>query len=621
MRTSFAETRNDPRAVLYTRCTIDLGARTSRVEDVPCRNLEEVLGGFGRTFQMLAERAVSNAYSPENPLIVTTGVLTGSTVMTGLRTYFSAYSPLKVSNKGLPSAFWATGSGKFGSKFRWTGMDELVLEGRASEPVMIVLRPGEQGPVIELKPAEDLRGLECHQKIMRLQREYPDAHFAVIGPGGENYENCYYGAVALSTENQLKSGDDKCRFAGRGGMGSVMGYKNVLAIVAQAPDQLGKLSPLVRDLNKEIATGPGSRKLREKNKGGLGGTWANYDILEKFDMVPQNNFRPKGDGKDKLMMRDAVEPNFAIKAESCFRCGINCHKNVYDKSPDGSRGRFRAKFDYEAVNLLATNIGIHDPDQNADLIIMCDSLGMDNVSMPTTLAYVLDYNERHPDKPILNGATFGDFEKVRELIEATGRGQCPEIGRGVKRLSEKLGETGYAMHAKGVEYAAYQPDSNPGYPWTIAGTHMSFGTYLLYALEKDPSLEYWTKAITERAMLIVRDDMLGVCKFSFLSPDNAAALVKEAIGFELTGQELLAATRRAYFRALWLERRQGFQRADYTMPDEVFDRPNDKLGIPSFVTREFFAELSERVWAVFDKEIAAIAPPANAASALAGNPK
>lgn len=605
MRTSFQEAHNDPRAVFYSRCTIDLGTRTNRIEDVPCRNVEDVLGGFGRSFQMLAERTVTAAYSPENPLIVTTGVLTGSTVMTALRAYFSAYSPLKVSNKGLPAAFWATGSGKFGSKLRWTGLDELVLEGRASEPVMIVVRHSPQGPTVEIKPAGELLGLKCHQKIMRLRDQYPDAHFAVIGPGGENYQNCYYGAVALSTENQLKSGDDKCRFAGRGGMGSVMGYKNVLAIVAQAPDRLGKLAPAVRDINKEIATGPGSRKLREKNKGGLGGTWANYDILEKFYMVPQNNFRPKGDDKAKLMMRDAVEPQFVIRAESCFRCGINCHKNVYDKNPDGTRGRFRAKFDYEPVNLLSTNIGIDNPEQNADLIIAVDGLGMDSVSLGTTISYVLEYNERHPDKPILNGATYGDFEKVKELVEATGRGHCPEIGQGVKRLSEKLGETGYAMHAKGVEYAAYQPDSNPGYPWTIAGTHMSFATYLLYALEKDPSLDYWTKAITERAMLIVRDDMLGICKFSFLSADNAAALVKEAIGFEVTGQEIVAATRRAFMRGLWLERRQGFERAEYTMPDEVLDRPNDKVALAPFVTREFFNELSERVWAVFDKEMAA----------------
>lgn len=604
MRTAFGEARNDPGAVFYTRCTIDLTSASSRIDEVPCRNLEDVLGGFGRAFQTLAERNVTDAYSPENLLVVTTGVLTGSTVMTGLRTFFSSYSPLKVSEKGLPSAFWATGSGNFGSKMRWTGLDELVLEGRASEPVFILLKYTERGPVVELRPAGDLRGLECHEKIMKLHGAYPEAHFAVIGPGGENYQNCYYGAVALSTDNQLKSGDDKCRFAGRGGMGSVMGYKNVLAIVAETSDRLGKLTPLVRDINKEIATGPGSRKLREKSKGGLGGTWANYDILEKYYFVPQNNFRPKGDDKAKLMLRDAVEPQFSIKAESCFRCGINCHKNVYDKNPDGSRGRFRAKFDYEPVNLLSTNIGIHHPDQNADLIIAVDGLGMDNISLGTTVAYVLDYNERHPEKPILNGATFGDFEKIKELIHEVGHGRCPQIGRGVKRLSRQLGETGYAMHSKGMEYPAYQPDTNPGYPWAIAGGHMSMATHLIYALERDPSLEYWVKAITERALLFVRDDLLGLCKFSFVSPDHAAAAIQEELGLEVTGAELLAATRRAFVYALWLERRQGFEASEYTLPDEVFDRPNDKFGLPTFVTRDFFAQLSERVWAIFDREIA-----------------
>lgn len=606
MRSCFSGMRNDPSGVFYTRCTINLDSSKSQIADVPCRNVEDVLGGFARSFQMLADRKITAAYSPENPLIVTTGVLTGSTVMTALRTYFSAYSPLKVSNQGLPSAMWSTGSCKFGSKLRWTGLDELVLEGRSAEPVMIVLRRGPDGPTVEIKPADHLRGLECHQKIMRLRDEYPDAHFAVIGPGGENYENCYYGAVALSTENQLKSGDDKCRFAGRGGMGSVMGYKNVLAIVAQAPDQLEKLSPAVRDINKEAATGPGSRKLREKSKGGLGGTWANYDILEKFYFVPQNNFRPKADDKPKLMMRDAVEPQFSIKAESCFRCGINCHKNIYDKNPDGTRGGFRAKFDYEPVNLLSTNLGIHNPSHNADLIIACDSLGMDNVSLGTTISYVLDYNERHPDKPLLNGATFGDFEKVKELIEATGRGHCPEIGMGVKRLSEKLGETGYAMHSKGMEYPAYQPDTNPGYPWAIAGGHMSMATYMAYAVERDTSVDFWAKLITERGLLWVRDDMLGLCKFSFVSADGVCQAIKETIGFELTPQELTAATRRAFIYGLWLERRQGFEPSEYTLPAEVFDRPNEKLGLPAFISRKFFEELSERVWAVFDQEIAAV---------------
>ena len=597
---------SDPTRVLYTRCTVDLADETVSFSDVRCHNLEDVLGGFGRSFQQLATRNVTDAFSEENPLIVNTGILTGTNVMTGLRTYFSAYSPLKVSGRGLPAAMWSAGSGKFGSKLKWSGVDDIVIERRASRPLLLVIRASDGGPTATLEPAESLLGLHCYEKILALHETYRDGHFAVIGPAGEHYQHCYVAAVAMSTENLLKSGDDKCRWAGRGGMGSVMGSKNLIGIVAECPDQFTRPAPEIRAINKEIATGPGSRKFRETNKGGLGGTWANYEPLDRFSFVPELNFRPRGDGRAKKMYRSAVEPEFVIKAESCFRCGINCHKNVYESAAEGRAGSFRAKFDYEPLNLLSTNIGVDDPHQVWPLVALVDRLGMDAISVGTTIAYVLDYNERHPDAPILNGARFGDAAGVAELIEQAGTGLCPEVGRGVKRLSDALGEGGYAMHVKGLELPAYLPDTNPGYPWAIAGGHMSMATYMLLALEGDTSVEYWTKAITERGLYVVRDDLLGLCKFAMLNIDQAPQALAHEVGLEINKDELLAAVRRAFIRALWLERKQGYVREDYTLPSQVFDRPNPalKLSSPPFITRQFFDELSRRVWAVFDKETA-----------------
>ena len=602
---------SDPHSVLYNRCTVDLANGEISFAEVPCQNLEDVLGGFGRSFQFLARRDITDAYAADNPLVVNTGLLTGSNVMTGLRTYFSAYSPLKVSNKGLPAAMWSAGSGKFGSKLKWCGVDEVIIEHKSDQPVLLVIRGSDDanGPTAELRPADELLGLHCYEKIKALQPEYPDAHFAVIGPAGEHYEYCYFAAVALSTVNLLKSGDDKCRWAGRGGMGGVMGSKNLIGVVAEVKDKVVRLAPEIRDLNKEISTGPGSRKFREANRGGLGGTWANYEPLEEFYFVPQHNFRPRGDDRAKLMFRSTVEPQFVIKAESCFKCGINCHKNIYEKREDGSAGMFRAKFDYEPLNLLSTNAGIDDPHQVWPLVAKVDRLGMDSISIGTTIGYVLDYNERHPDAPILNGATFGDADKIGELIEQTGTGRCPEIGRGVKRLAESLGEPEYAMHCKGLELPAYLPDSNPGYPWAIAGGHMSMATYMLLALEGDTSVDYWARAITERGLYLVRDDLLGLCKFAMLNIDMAPQALKHEVGLDISKDDLLAAVRRAFVRALWLERKQGYERADYTLPAEVFDRPNRVLKVEPFVTREFFAALSEKVWAVFDRDIASLSSP------------
>ncbi|WP_432820873.1 aldehyde ferredoxin oxidoreductase N-terminal domain-containing protein [Trichloromonas sp.] len=286
MRIETSNPISSPSQVFYKRCTVDLATGATTFEDVPCGNLEDVLGGFGRSFQLLAKREIKEAYCPDNPLIVNTGLLTGSEIMTGMRTYFSAYSPLKHSDQGLPAAMWSAASGKFGNKLKWTGLDEIIFEKRADTPVYAVISEGASGPRLELKPAEHLLGLSTHEKIMTLYGEYPEAHFAAIGQAGENYREVFMGAVALSTENQLKTGDDKCRFAGRGGMGSLMGYKNLLALVAQGPDKRAKPSPEIAEINKEIVKGGGSARFQPISQGGNGGTWASYEVLQAFYAVP-----------------------------------------------------------------------------------------------------------------------------------------------------------------------------------------------------------------------------------------------------------------------------------------------------------------------------------------------
>jgi len=162
------------------------------------------------------------------------------------------------------------------------------------------------------------------------------------------------------------------------------------------------------------------------------------------------------------------------------------------------------------------------------------------------------------------------------------------------------------MHCKGIEFPAYLPNTDPGYPWAIAGGHMSMEAHLLLAREGDTSLEYWVKAITQRELYQVCDDMLGLCKFSAANPRSAAQILRHETGLEIAEEGLLAAVSRAYIRGLWLERKQGFERSEYTLPPEIFDRPNYKLCIGPFLTREFFSALSERIWAVSDREIAAL---------------
>lgn len=629
MRTLTKHPADHPELVLYRRATVELGTGAVRIEELPCRNLEEVLGGFGRSFQLLAERPLATAYCEENPLVVNVGLLTGTGAMTGLRTYFSGYSPLKGSRRGLPAAMWSAASGNFGPRLEGTGLDELVLEGRSPGPVYVLVREGEAGPVVELRPADHLRGLSTHDKIMALHREHEGAHFAAIGQAGEHWETNYMGAVAISTDNQLRSGDDKCRFAGRGGMGSLMGYKNVLALVARSSEKARGVSEAVKKVNLEVVRGGGSLRLQPLRRGGGGGTWGNYDVLQAFHAVPVNNFRPQGNDLPEKLFRAQVDLTHDVKEEACHRCGISCHNNVHERGADGKRGsspdlhppakrargggEFLAKFDYEPLNLLGTNLGIHDPGQAARLIKLGDNYGMDSITLGVTISYVLAWNERHPGRPLANGATFGEYEKIRALVVDAGEGRLPEVGRGSMRLSLQTGETSYAYHVKGLELPAYLPETNPGYAWAIAGGHMSMATYGLLTREGKTDLDSWVKGITRDKLAIVGFDMVGLCKFfdiaKGIATDKVVACLQSERGLTVTAAELAAAVRRAFLRGLALELRQGYTKEEYALPAEVFERPNPHLKLPGTVaTREFFDELSRRVWAAFEPELEGLLP-------------
>lgn len=602
----------EPHKIYYRRAIVDLKLGNIEIKNIACRNLEDVLGGFGRSFQDLAERKIEVAYTEKNPLIINTGLLTGSSAITGMRTYFSGYSPIKESRKGLPAVMWSASSGKFGAKFKWTGLDELILENRSEKPVYLVISEGQSGPEVEIIAAQHLLGLTTHEKVMALQKDYDDAHFAVIGQAGENWKTVYMGAVALSTENQLKSKEDKSRFAGRGGMGSLMGYKNVLAVVAQSKDKLKPLTPEIKTVNLNVINGGGSTRLQPISRGGGGGTWAGYDFMQPFHAIPVNNFRPKGNDLPEKLFRENVEKEFFLKSEACFRCGITCHNNVYERKSDGTAGKFLAKFDYEPLNLLSTNIGIHDARKAASLIHLADNYGMDAISLGATISYVLSYNERHPEEPILNGATFGDYDKIKELVVQTAEGKCSDIGCGVKRLSESTGETSYAYHVKGLELPAYLPETNPGYAWSIAGGHMAMATYGLLTREGKSDVDSWVTAITDEKLQIVGFDMIGLCKFFDIAKGICTQMVEDCLlsehGLKVSAADIRTSVRKAFLRGLALELRQGYSKDEFCLPAEIFDNPNPHIKLPRIATHEFFDALSKRVWKIFEPEMEDLFP-------------
>jgi aldehyde:ferredoxin oxidoreductase len=586
-----------------SRYHVDLASRTVRLEQVPCEDLEDALGGIARATKLLAGIEVGDPYAPSAPLVMNLGLLSGTRVMTGLRTFFHGYSPLKVAESGAPGLMWSAGSGHFGTKLRGLGVAEVMFTGRAERPTLLRLTSdGNGGPArFEFLDAADLAGRTVNDRVQDLHGRYPEAHFAVIGPAAEHYESVRYAAIALSTDNQLESGDPKPRFCGRGGFGGVMASKNLYAIAADGPDP-GRARGL-RDINREINLGEGSARYRDLEHD-RGGTWRTMKMMQEAQSLPEFNFAPTGTDASVPLLRPSVEDGpYVIRAEGCYLCGIRCHKNVYDAEPDGEPGLFRAKVDFEPITLLSSNLGIFDPDAALTFIEMTDELGLDSISLGVTLGYAMDYNRRN-DGALCGGLSFGDVEGVAAAIEDVAAGRLAEIGQGVKRLADGTGETAYAMHSKGLEYPAYQPHTNPGFPWALAGGHMSMRTFFLYVIERETGVDYWVDAITNRGPLYLMDDITGLCKFANATADLEAEALRIAAGLDVSADELIAAVMRTFLRGYASERRQGFAAADYRLP-AVSHEPMADPNLSHFNTPEFFAEVQTGVLQTLDERAAA----------------
>jgi len=270
------------------------------------------------------------------------------------------------------------------------------------------------------------------------------------------------------------------------------------------------------------------------------------------------------------------------------------------------RGSYKSVIQRHKLNAYlhkrAMELGIYDPQQALEIVELVDQLGYDAISLGVTLGYIMEYNQHHSQQPIVEGLSFGDFDRACRVIKQAALGQFPEVGRGVKRLAETLGETAYAMHCKGLELPAYLPETNPGYPFAIAGGHMSMRTFLLLVLEGKTDLDYWVDAIVNRGIYYTRDDLLGLCKFAGAPDKVIEPSFQDLYGVEVTSQDMVHATQRAYLQGLLLERKQGTTLDDYVLPERVYQR-NPNVQLPHFITPEFWHELRNRVLQAFEAQI------------------
>lgn len=422
----------------YMGRVLQINLSTGDVTDYPWtdKDRELYIGGKAMAAKILYDTLTGreNAYSEENPLIISTGPLTGTGAPSSSRFNISSLSP----QTGFISS--SNCGGTFGYHLKRAGIDALIITGRREERTWIEIDNGS----VTFHNADDLWGTrvtECQRLLAEKMssKRGCDIKFGklCIGPAGENLVR--YSAV-ISDE----------RAAGRTGMGAVLGWKNVKAIAVCGNHDTPVHDPSAtkkwcqkwfRYLRNHPLTG---NQLPRMGTAGLVSSMQMRGLL-----ATKNYTEGRFEHFDKVNGETLAE-EYNIVNKGCLSCPIKCARTVTVEGEDVKGPEL------ETLGLLGGGILNKDLYRILKWNRELDELGLDTISAANTLAYAMEANERGLWN---NGLKFGDIEGISKIWDdiAYRRGIGNELAEGSKRLSEKYGGKEFAMQSKGLELAAYEP--------------------------------------------------------------------------------------------------------------------------------------------------------------------
>ncbi|HDQ04743.1 MAG TPA: aldehyde ferredoxin oxidoreductase [Deltaproteobacteria bacterium] len=428
---------------------IDLTSKKFKESPVSAKDRDMYWGGKGLALKLLYDRLEPGVdpLGEKNIFIIETGVLTGTGAPCSGRFEVVSKSPLT----GAMNC--SSCGGPFGMAVKTSGWDTIILTGRADSPTYLVIDSGG----VQFKSADALWGKDTAAAEAEIIKEGSGA--MVIGLAGEN----------LVRFANIRSGH---RFVGRGGMGAVLGSKNIKGIVAKG---------------KEVKIVPAHQKTFSKTKKKFfnyinrnpvtSGTYRQFGTnsatiaCNTAGAIPVRNFTGGAHGEAHKISGEAMAEKFKTKWDTCKPCAILCgHKGTIE-------GQERHIPEYETVHLLGSNLEIFDPVIISKWNELCSKYGMDTISLGGTLGWAMEATEKELIKTNLK---FGSPDGVAQMIEdiAQGRGIGKYLGQGSRLAAKKYGGEDFAMHVKGMELPGYEPRGAIGHGLGYAtanrgGCHLS----------------------------------------------------------------------------------------------------------------------------------------------------
>jgi aldehyde:ferredoxin oxidoreductase len=559
---------------------VDLTERKCLIQDFDEPFAKKYVGGIGFGIRLLYDGLVPqlDPLSPENLLIFAAGPLSAVNFLGSTGISVVAKSPLTglVGDSDL--------RGTFGRSLQSCGYDTLVIKGKANAPVYVGLTDDS----VKIEDAKDLWGKMTGEVQGILSSKIgKGANILSIGPAGERLVR--YACI---------SGDVRF-FAGRLGIGAVMGSKNLKAIVMKGSKETPIVNPegmkkLMQEVFYDIQHDGTCDTLSKY------GTWNSTGPSNLKGILPTRNFQRTTFEEVGRIDGDAMIKTIYEGKRSCPGCPIGCRRVVKGGDPYPVSPEFGGP-QYESVVALGPTVLLGDPLIIAKANELCNLYGVDTISTGVSIAFAMECKE----KGILSRGDigfdlkWGDPEGILRLIRmiAMREGIGNLLAEGVRKASEKIGKGSetWAIHVKGLEIPMHDPRGKKG-------TGLAYATALKGAdhesalhdegFERENALpelgfvkpmgrkEYAGKPLLVKKtqeLWGILPDAMPVCKFPMspprpLKPERLLSALRFVTGWDISLEELIAVGERIFNLGRLFNVREGIDRASDVLPNRFSDQ-------------------------------------------------
>jgi aldehyde:ferredoxin oxidoreductase len=540
---------------------VDLASGAWESDSLDSDARRKFLGGRGLGIYMLSRETVpeTDPYGEENPLIFMTGPYTGTGVFSAFYNV-TTVSPLT----GLPAA--SHSGGTWGPSLKRAGYDAAIVRGKAVKPCYLLIKDGS----CRIMDAGDLWGRGVKETQALLQDRHGKVSVAAIGPAGENLVR---NAAIMN---------DIHRAAGRGGVGAVMGSKNLKAVVVGGTR---KIQYHNRDAFVEISR-EGGKKARNNAKAFASyGTSMAFALFNERGTLPTYNFRGGHFEAADEINGDALKTRYFVRDHGCFNCPLKC-ANIHTVPEGPYQVQETEGPEYETLMAFGPNCG------NANLasIIkandLCNDLGIDTIAMGNAVALMFDLHDRGllDDRASAGlDLSWGNADAMVRLVQMTAykEGLGEVLAEGTVGAARHFGKEceKYVMHAKNQDFPGYEVRRTHGTGLSFATStrgacHLRASMYVdeLFSGELDPYGlgDDKIEVLVNKENFLTLVDSLSMCKFGQrngeFTPDVPCGALTHLTGMEFSADELLRIGERIYN----LERH--FRPAGMKVPDMLPDR-------------------------------------------------